>query len=268
MSNIVHVPENTRFYHRDGRPCFEVPSADGKKMVTPDIRHAKKLGLLESVTSILSLLNEPYLDQWKIEQRLLLSLANPKDPQETPEVYVERICRMGADVVGLKADRGKELHTAIEKGILGIEEPKDPAAEVALKAIRERIAAHCSLNGAMEIRPEGTFANASLGFAGRYDIRLSNEKTRVYLDVKTTDISKFKKPYPKWGLQGGAYLMGDDAPVGSKFEQVVVDRDTGETRFAQWGTEDTILTIAECQRAFCGLLEARFALNRYDPREV
>ena len=258
MSNIVPIAENTKWYYRDGKPCTELPSADGKKMVSPTVVHARKLWLLPSVTCILQTISEPYLEQWKIEQALLVSLGNPKAADETDEGYLTRICSMAKDVVSLKADRGKEMHAEIE---MSLNDPsyktQDPACQVALQSIHDRIEYYAKEYGQKpSVTTEGTFANEDEGFAGRYDICLTfNFGIQVFLDVKTTDIAKFNKPYQKWGLQGAGYMIGMRTSDASVFEQVVVDRTSGETQFHTWDK------MSEMKIAFLGLRNAWCILN-------
>ena len=41
--------EGSHWYTRTGEAVYQVPSADGKRMIEPDLRHARKLGLVPGV---------------------------------------------------------------------------------------------------------------------------------------------------------------------------------------------------------------------------
>mgnify|MGYP001470801906 CR=1 FL=1 len=85
---VIHAPESIRFYWPDGRPAFEVPSADGKKQIKPDIRHARKNGLVPSVTTVLKTVRtDNRLEKWEVEQHLLVAFEMPPYPPETEIVW-------------------------------------------------------------------------------------------------------------------------------------------------------------------------------------
>ncbi len=83
--------ESGHWYQRDGTPVYEVPGADGKKMVTPDIRHARKMGLLPGATTIIGCADKPGLTVWKIEQSILSSMTLPRRPHEPDTEFIKRV---------------------------------------------------------------------------------------------------------------------------------------------------------------------------------
>jgi hypothetical protein len=89
--NLVKSYTSSHWYKKDGTPCFEVPSADGTKMVKTTITHARKLGLVPSVTTINGLLAKPELNNWIQEQLLLSSLTSERGLNETEQEYIKRI---------------------------------------------------------------------------------------------------------------------------------------------------------------------------------
>lgn len=53
-----------RWYYADGRPCATVPNVASGGERKPDIRDARKLGLLPSVTTVLDVVRKPGLEAW------------------------------------------------------------------------------------------------------------------------------------------------------------------------------------------------------------
>lgn len=252
----VHVKDGTRFYWPDGRVCYEVPSADGKKQIKPDIRHAKKLGLLPSVTSIIKLRANHQLSLWKQEQILYAALTLQRLAGETDEHFVYRIMEDSDKQASQAADRGKIVHAGVQDLFEG-RSCQDGAA----RAIHEAIVTEVRKRGVgWRATCEYSFARPDLGFAGTADLQIAfDDGVAWVLDLKSTDLAKFAKPYPEWKMQLAAYRWALDLPEAQLF-QVVADRTTGETKIIQH--EDNF----RFQTAFAHLMYCEFALTGYDPR--
>src|SRR5262245_24230714 len=111
---IPRASEGGHFYYRDGVPCYQVQSADGKKMVDTDIRHARKLGLVPGVTSIINCADKPGLNLWKIEQAILASLTLPRRPHEPEREYLKRVFEDSGEQAKQAAERGTAIHAAVQ----------------------------------------------------------------------------------------------------------------------------------------------------------
>ena len=83
--------ERPAHYHPDGRSCHTVLKKDGSGERATTLADARKLGLLPSVTSILSIKAKPGLDAWKLEQAILSSLTLPRGGEETTDAFVRRV---------------------------------------------------------------------------------------------------------------------------------------------------------------------------------
>src|SRR5690242_3974768 len=68
---MPHVAESVHAYDRQGNPVYEVPSADGKKMIPPDIRHFRKFNLLPGFSAVEKVMAAPGLERWKRRQAVL-----------------------------------------------------------------------------------------------------------------------------------------------------------------------------------------------------
>ena len=60
----VYASESCHYYTKEGKPAYEVPSADGKKMVKTTIVQARKMDLLPSVTTIMKMFSKDGVNEW------------------------------------------------------------------------------------------------------------------------------------------------------------------------------------------------------------
>ena len=94
---LVKVEKPSHWYLQDGTPFYEVEKKAGGMRKT-DIRDARKVNAVPSVTTILSVLAKPQLEAWKINQDEVDALnANPPASPTPP------------DISKLKELEGKEL---------------------------------------------------------------------------------------------------------------------------------------------------------------
>lgn len=114
MEKLVQVKHSSHWYYPNAEPCYEVQSADGKKMVKTTVTHARKLGLLPSVTTILGLLAKPELDAWKQEQLLMASLTLTRLEGESDVEFVKRIIEDSEAYSGQAMEFGNKVHAYIE----------------------------------------------------------------------------------------------------------------------------------------------------------
>lgn len=125
VTMFPRAAESLHWYYPDGSPAYEVPNADGSKMINPDVRHARKLGLLPSVTTVMRIVAAPGLERWKREQFALSALTLTRLPNEPDERFLRRVDEDSRAWAGKRADEGTRLHTAIEQAFRG--EPYDRA---------------------------------------------------------------------------------------------------------------------------------------------
>lgn len=106
--------ESTHFYFKDGRPCYEVPLAKGGGMRPTHIGDARKLDLVPSYSEIAKVAAKPGLDAWKLKQLLEAALTLPRLPDETLDDYAVRVIEDSKAQGKAAAERGTQLHAAIE----------------------------------------------------------------------------------------------------------------------------------------------------------
>ena len=168
---MTHPSESGRFYYPDGKPAYEVQGAKG--MVKPDIRHAKKLWLVPSVTTVIAEAAKPGLERWKQEQILLAALTLPKIEGEPEADYIARIIRDSQEQGKQAAAKGTEIHAAIEA---------DQTTREYSDFVLAAIAQLADWMPQAVWTAEQSFAHP-LGFGGKVD----DHTTNALVDYKSTD---------------------------------------------------------------------------------
>lgn len=175
--------EGGHWYTKDGAPAYTVIAKNGEPRSTT-LRDAKKLGLLPSVTTIMKAAASPGLEAWKLNQMMLAALTLPRADGESEASFIARIQADSKDQARKAADRGTEVHAAIERFYEGtIEASSLPYLEAVYKAVNDTFG---DLNWAVE----KSFAHTSspFGFAGKIDLH-SMDGDGVVIDFKTKEFT-------------------------------------------------------------------------------
>ncbi len=141
------VNESSHWYDQEGSPCYEVSRKDGRGMRPTTLADAKKLGLVPSVTSVMSIRAKPQVEVWKQNHILETVCKNyniPKPPIRDlarafkseiiydwyDESYLENIMiwknyviKQTEEVLNSAAKRGTQIHDQLEKFFLGKKVP-------------------------------------------------------------------------------------------------------------------------------------------------
>lgn len=189
-----------------GEPRYTVKRTDGKGERDTNLRDARKLKLVPSVTTIIGTLAKPGLVNWQAEQTIYatLSSARQKEGEEYPD-YVKRIIYEANNISRKTSNRGGELHNKLESFFNTHkidQEDHDFIAPVIAKVL------NLGLPGMTWI-PEKSFASP-LGFGGKVDLISDNPGQEFIIDFKTkntTDKKKFYK-YDEHLMQLAAYRHG------------------------------------------------------------
>lgn len=198
--------ESSHWYKQDGTPCYTVERSDGKGFRNTTLRDAKKLGLLPSVTTILSVAAKPGLQNWLQQQAILAALTLPRNEGESEKDYLDRVLTDSKAQGRDAADRGTQIHGILEAFFSQVLLPETPHychnAENALKAAFGNRKWICEQSGSHE-----------LGFAGKVDLHAVGDKDikPVVLDFKTKEVALDKVvPYEDHIMQIAAYreLLG------------------------------------------------------------
>ena len=252
-----------KYYDRYMNAIYELPSADGKKMVKCTLTHARKFGMLFSVSRVLEELANHQIVQWSKEQVARAAVEYPYDRASKSEddikAYVGLLLAKGDEFKNVAADRGTEIHAGVNKWLEGKPvDRSDPAIDLCITQMEERF----SELGPESITTEYAIGGPKFGCVGTPDIVCNMAGTGPkIIDVKTVDLSKFKTPYDKWFLQLGAYRWFTGEIPGTEIWQCVIDRSSGEVRFIKHDNEER---WTDCFKA---LLDVTCLLNGYDPRK-
>lgn len=114
MVQTPFLEGGSHWYHIDGRPCYEVPRADGKGMRNTTVRDARELGLVPSVTGILKVINKPALNNWIAGQYVIAALTLPKFPSESYDEFAKRVVYDANIHSETAANFGTRIHALIE----------------------------------------------------------------------------------------------------------------------------------------------------------
>jgi hypothetical protein len=97
------------WYTSDGKPKHW--QKDGKKTT---LRHARTQNLSPSVSAIIGVISNDFLNSWKIGKHLEFAYAHKPWKNETQSDYVQRVKRMARSEQGETLDFGTRTHAALE----------------------------------------------------------------------------------------------------------------------------------------------------------
>lgn len=213
----INRPERaSHWYHRDGTACHEVIAKSTGLPRPTTVADARKLGLVPSVTNILSMKAKPALNTWLQDNAIRAALTTPQNPGEPDEVWHSRIAEESERIGREAAEWGTLLHAQLEEylttgAFTGTGEILDylRGTEKWLKEnIDHTISAEQSVVG-------------DLGYAGRLDLHaMLKDGRRAVIDFKSQKMVGKKGPsfYKEWAMQLAAYgdclrEPGDPLPV-------------------------------------------------------
>lgn len=191
------------WYDKLGNPVYEVPRSKGEGMRPTTLADARKLNLLPSVTTILSILRKPQLESWLVEQSVLAALTTPRLPDEPLDAFVERVLhteRVQDQESDIAKKRGTEIHDAIESYFKGEMDHESELWGWIAPTIK-------FLVGFGHAREVERILVSNDGYAGRTDLiqqKLNSNADHVW-DFKTTRKLPTKESYPEHVLQCSAY---------------------------------------------------------------
>ena len=190
--------ESGHWYTREGEPMYTIIGANGKERNTT-LRDAKKEGLVPSVTTILSMIAKPSLENWKIDQALNSALTLDREEGESFQSFTYR-CKEDSKKIGKEAAKeGTKIHALIENGFLGKADNK--TYRIIKKYLDKTFPNE-------EWIAEDSFC-AAQGYGGKIDLY---SKSGIFIDFKTKDNLEGKDPaklvYDEHGMQLSAYAQG------------------------------------------------------------
>lgn len=244
-------------WYNEGGLVSEVPSADGKRMIRPDCRHARKFGLVPSVTTILSVAARPGLDKWRREEFVKSAFHVWEErglPKFEDEIDFEEIAARN-EVRLDHAEIGTDIHAEIARAQecfeLGIEPTPAPAARKAFKWLEEEFERLRQSYNRDDILSESEkpFANIPYRFGGTVDFKFIVPGEVVeFIDFKTCDDDKLAggAKLAFWDshlAQLVAYDMGtciDPIDAERRYVNVFIGRFGGDIYVHEWKDEGQI----------------------------
>ena len=121
---VLHAAESSHWYDpRTLQPVYEVerakPGPNGETHKAPNIGDARKLGLVPGVTTITRIPESYNLTDWKVEQGILAALTLPRGEGESEKDWIARVLTDSRETAKKAADRGTEIHKAIQESFAG-----------------------------------------------------------------------------------------------------------------------------------------------------
>lgn len=168
------------WYSRAGQPAYEQITKGGGLRATT-LRDARQLGLVPSVTTVLSVVAKPQLEKWKRDQVLMAALTLPRQPHESEPDFLRRIETDSQAQARAAAEEGTRIHDAIEQYFKEGYPSSGPYIEHvrATRAELSRLFPDVS-----DWVAEASFA-AQEGFGGKVD--LHSPSTGIVVDFKGKD---------------------------------------------------------------------------------
>lgn len=232
------------------------------------LTHAKKQGLLPSVTSVLDgvLTGGKGLEKWLMEQRILACISNPFEGDAKDEDVVKQYIGM----INIKADeyakasreRGNVMHADLNKWIKSdrTELPEDPAC----KEMCIQLHSYFESKGVVSISTETSISDPDLGFAGTPDIFcICANESKIVIDLKSAEFRDKKiEYYPKWKFQLGGYRNLLPDANDALLVQAVADRTYGDVVLKEYDEEK-----GNWSEGYTNLFNAWCIMANYDPRK-
>jgi len=194
------------------------------------LRDARQLGLVPSVTTILQEASKPALTNWMIDQALMAALTLPRPDSEPLDLFMARAKEDAKQQAIKAAERGTELHNALEHYYLGngdyIVDADRPFVGGVASAIFQKYGQRAWI-------AEHSFASP-LGFGGKMDLHCPG----IVLDFKGKDFKPGEelKPvaYDEHAMQLSAYGSGVFQPDALRVNVFFDRKVPGKVAIYEW----------------------------------
>jgi hypothetical protein len=206
-----------------GTPRYTIIGKNGKERNT-NIKDARELGLVPSVTTINSMLSKSGLDTWKQTQVLYAAVEYPRWDGEDEKEWVSRILDLAKGKSREAAQRGTNIHDILDNYFSCVYLPEWPGY---IARVQDHLD---STFGKRLWVSEKSFKHPE-GYGGKVDLYCKadpiNNLPGIVIDFKTTEKSPGElTPYYEYTLQLSAYreALAPDAICANVF----INGDTNE----------------------------------------
>lgn len=234
--NLIRPRASHWYAYKAGEitPAYECPNASKPgEMRATTLRDAKKERLYPSVTNILSVLNKPALNDWRVTQGILAALTLPRLEGESLDAFAQRVVDDMDIESGKARDFGTAIHDALDVRLKtrGIPQDEDPALIPYLAD-----AWYWLKKNVPKVSQTEYYAACTTNcFAGRIDIRCEFEGRLALIDFKTQKVRKGKATfYDEWPLQLAAYAKADCLPSAELISLVIDSAAPGPCHVKVW----------------------------------
>jgi hypothetical protein len=242
------------WYLRTGEPFYETEKrGGGLRAVT--IADARKIGAVPSVTTVLSVIAKPALENWKVDQGIMAALTLPRVPGESEADWLKRIKEDSKQQAIKAAEEGTRIHDACEMAFKNQAFPEFYRPHVA--AVQAEV--RRMFPGVDDWRAEDYFA--AHGYGGKVD--LHSPSTGIVIDYKGKDgdFSDGKKLAYDQNWQLAAYQHGLGLKPNVCVNIFVSRTHPGKVASHVWQPDE----LADGLRVFQAAHQLWKAMRGYDP---
>jgi hypothetical protein len=217
----MSASESGHWYTQTGEPAYTIVGKNGNERNTT-LADARKMALVPSVTTILSVAAKPALVNWQIDQALMAALTLPRIEGESLDDFKKRAAMDAKQQSIDAADEGTRIHGAIEAHYSGEKFHWDYRHHVF--AAQDAIG---TVFGNQVWRPEKSFCSP-MGYGGKVDLH----SDQVVIDFKTKDFGPGDKvvAYDEQIMQLDAYRHGLGIPSATMANVYISRSLPGEVR--------------------------------------
>jgi hypothetical protein len=229
---MAHPSESGHWYTKTGEPRYTIIEKNGRARPTT-LRDARERGYVPSVTTIIKQAAAPGLERWKINQTILAALTLPRIDGEPEDSYLNRIIRDSGEQARKAAEKGTEIHAAIQGHYEGQAVSKEWWPYV--KGAKEKLEKEY---GGVHWFCEQSFAHP-LGFGGKSDLCYLD--LPLVGDIKTKEFDAVDDKKLAWddhAVQLAAYREGLGIPTAKCFNLFVSTTVPGLCHIHIWSEEE------------------------------
>ncbi len=256
------------WYTTEGQAAHTQPTKKGAKnpFRATTIRDAKEQGLLPSITGILSVIDNPALNRWKMGKVAEYCWNAPPIGPERLDEYVANVLSKALDEVSDAAELGTRIHADIEAQLKGQPVPHaGPELEMSMGAI-----AAVEKMGLEIADSEVTVVSREYGYAGTTDLAVTKGELCGILDFKSTKTTPGEPITTKFGHipQIAAYHVaywcnGGPIKLNSVGYNVYISTtEPGRIEVVEYSMTE----LREAFEVFCAAAQIWRYKNGYDPR--
>jgi len=256
MALISRSESSSHWYHRDGKACHEV-IAKGSGLPRPtNVKDARALNLVPSVTNVIGIKAKPGLDIWKQDNAIMAALSTPRNPSEEERDWHSRIAEESNRIGHEAAEWGTLIHEQCEQLVTGgaflgtgeVLPYVQGFADWHRENVIETINAEKSVVG-------------ELGYAGRLDlyaiVNHAGVRRRAVIDYKSQRLKGKAKGnfYKEWAIQLAAYgacLRDENGDLPLLISVLIPSDDPGPVQVNVWdNAEGALKAFHACHALWC-----------------